>query len=100
MVNYTALGFSKQRLPPHLVGLLQHFWETSQDEDDQGGEQLAKKESWNEGNTYTNHWQSPTYMLNIPSTSLHATGDLRTEIYRTVEKMINQWIKGDEEQYN
>jgi hypothetical protein len=98
MVNYTALGFSKQRLPPHLVGLLQHFWETSQDEDDQGGEQLAKKESWNEGNTYTNHWQSPTYMLNIPSTSLHATGDLRTEIYRTVEKMINQWINGDEEQ--
>lgn len=97
MVNFTALGFFKQRLPPDLVGRLQHFWEASQeDEDDQGGEQLAKKERWNEGNTYTNHWQSPTYMLNIPA-SLHAVGDLRTEIYQTVEKMIHQWINSDED---
>jgi hypothetical protein len=100
MVNYTALGFQKQSLPPHLMDRIKQFWEASQEEYEDGTEEtMIKKETWNEGNTYTNHWHSPTYMVNIPTAaSLHAEDDLRTEIYRPVEGMIHQWIGGGDEE--
>jgi hypothetical protein len=33
-------------------------------------------ESWPRGNTYTNHWSSPTYMISFEDTSLRGDIDL------------------------
>ena len=57
MMNYTELGFAKVAAPKKVVTALQKFWK-----DNHGNE---SPEEWDEGNTYTNHWEAPTFMLNI-----------------------------------
>jgi len=47
MVNYTALGFEKVKVPKKVFNVLKKFWEANM-----GTEEV---EEWNHGNTYTNH---------------------------------------------
>lgn len=57
MVNYTQTGFHKTRVPDSLWQLIQKFWERNQDK--------QEKEPWPAGNTFVNHWESPSYLVRI-----------------------------------
>ena len=47
MVNYTALGYTKVKVPPKVFKIIHKFWT-----DNVGREEV---EDWDLGNTYTNH---------------------------------------------
>jgi hypothetical protein len=53
--NYTEIGFKKLRLPDDVFQQLVEFYNTYKDSE--------KTESWPPGNTYVNHWESPSYMV-------------------------------------
>lgn len=49
-------------------------------------------EQWPAGNTYTNHWASPTKMLNIQDLSLKGSGEtLRSMIWDGTKIILKQW---------
>mmetsp|Transcript_25985 Transcript_25985/g.53611 ORF Transcript_25985/g.53611 Transcript_25985/m.53611 type:complete len:502 (-) Transcript_25985:168-1673(-) len=85
MRNYTFLGFQKVRAPEKLMELLTNFWnENSKNE--------ITSETWNKGNTYTNHWSSPTMMLNIEDSSLTGGGErIRTAVWDESRTLLEEW---------
>jgi prolyl 4-hydroxylase len=66
MTNYTEIGFKKIKAPPELFKLLQEFWRNNKER--------AQKEQWGIGNTYTNNWISPSYMVSVENTNLRGGG--------------------------
>ena len=84
MVNYTATGFMKIRAPERVRKLLTEHWEKNQDR--------KKPEKWPCGNIYVNHWESPTYMVNVEDGSLRGGGsNLKDEIWDAAKSTIEQW---------
>lgn len=81
--NYTALGFHKVRAPAAMMALLSKFWakRTSR-----RGFSVANlpNETWDEGNTYTNHWASPTKMVAIDS-------PLRKTVWDASRPLLEEW---------
>ncbi len=84
--NYTTVGFHKVRAPPEITAILNKFWKrqftsiTGDDDDDN-----MPNEIWSRGNTYTNHWSSPTKLLSITdSSSLKIIWDVSKEV-------LEQW---------
>jgi hypothetical protein len=55
--NYTEMGFKKTRVPPNVWTLIKKFYDDNRD--------AEHKENWPRGNTYTNNWESPTYMISF-----------------------------------
>ena len=78
--NYTALGFRKVRAPPGLRGLLAKFWRRHSH-----ALAAAPDETWDPGNTYTNHWASPTKMLPLDSA-------LRKAVWDAARAALEAWI--------
>mmetsp|Transcript_13189 Transcript_13189/g.20052 ORF Transcript_13189/g.20052 Transcript_13189/m.20052 type:complete len:452 (+) Transcript_13189:983-2338(+) len=84
MVNYTDTGFRKIRAPQELMDLLLPFWEEHKDE--------MKKENWFVGNTYVNHWKSPSYMVNVENAALRGGGgNLKQKIWDAAKSSIQEW---------
>ena len=54
MINYTNTGFMKIRAPKDLYELLVNHWNMNRKNE--------INENWGAGNTYVNHWESPTTM--------------------------------------
>jgi len=78
-------GFQKIKAPAHLHKALVEFWENNQ--------QYQAKEKWNAGNTFTNHWHSPTYMLNIEDPRLPGGGEaLKSMVIDTTREILHQWV--------
>lgn len=51
-----------------------------------------KKENWAVGNVYTNHWESPTYMVSVEDNSLRGAGyHLKQAIWDAAKSTIEQW---------
>lgn len=73
MINYTSFGVKKVRAPGKLMTLLTKFWEDNRN--------LAYPEDWAEGNTYTNNFLTPSYMLAIENSDLPGGG-------KTLQKMV------------
>jgi prolyl 4-hydroxylase len=75
--NYTAAGYAKVVAPAGAWTILRQFWETYSEDQLHGA-----IESWDVGNIYTNHWESPTRILNVhPVTNATAsTGDQSTPL--------------------
>lgn len=87
--NYTLLGFHKTRAPQHLINLLTNFWMNNTSP---STIHSIKDEEWPAGNTYTNHWASPTKMLNLQDISLKLSGDtIRSKIYDGVKDILREW---------
>ena len=55
--NYTELGFKKTRLPDDIFREILQFYD-----DNKKNEKL---EHWPPGNTFVNHWDSPSYMISF-----------------------------------
>ena len=88
MQNYTKVGFLKTRAPEKVVHLATKFWDQNQ--------YNQKPENWPPGNTYINHWDSPTYMLSIDDGRLRGGGfALREQIWDASREAIEDWTGED-----
>merc|ERR1711862_263676 len=84
MKNYTEMGFKKIRTPEHLFKLIKDFWEKNKE--------TRKDEGWFVGNTYTNHWDSPTKMVSVEDTSLRGGGSrLKQKIWDAAKETMEEW---------
>ena len=88
--RYTEVGFRKQAVPGGLWGRVRSYWEASRKE--------FKREAWPKGNTYTNHWESPTYMLSLEDADSDPRGPhrdsgraLRGAIFEALEPILEEW---------
>jgi len=84
MQNYTDIGFKKIKASKQIMKLLTEFWGTNKDR------QVVEK--WSTGNTYTNHWSSPSYMLSVENPSLQGGGShLKQRIWDMARNTMEQW---------
>ena len=84
MVNYTSTGFKKVRAPKVLSDLLAAHWEMNK--------HLKTEEVWFAGNTYTNHWEAPTYMVAVENSKLRGAGfQLKERLWEAVKSTIEEW---------
>jgi prolyl 4-hydroxylase len=82
--NYTEMGFTKIRAPDSVMALLKEFWEANKDK--------GKKENWPAGNTYVNHWDSPSEMISVEDKSLkHGGFVLKQHIWNAARDTIQEW---------
>lgn len=82
--NYTEVGFKKRRLPENIWNLVSKFYEDNKDN--------ARLEVWGRGNTYTNHWDAPNYMVSVDDPSLKGGGlSLKQKIWNAVKPIIEEW---------
>lgn len=81
MKNYTEIGFKKMEVPPAAYKLLKQFWKQN--------EAREVKEKWSPGNSYTNHWVSPTYMIPLPP-------KIRSRLAALIRPHVQEWIGGDD----
>mmetsp|Transcript_22113 Transcript_22113/g.46546 ORF Transcript_22113/g.46546 Transcript_22113/m.46546 type:complete len:483 (-) Transcript_22113:78-1526(-) len=85
MQNYTAKGFMKVDAPPYLKRLIEDFWNKNQ--------QGQVQENWPKGNTYTNHWASPTYMVSVDDKRLRGSGaKLKEEAWAALSDLLEDWV--------
>jgi len=85
MTNYTELGFKKIRAPLKLMKLLNSHWDKNRHN--------MKAEKWFAGNTYTNHWAAPTYMISVEDSGFRGAGPaLKREIWEAAKDTIEEWI--------
>ncbi|KAL7510559.1 hypothetical protein ACHAXN_007399 [Cyclotella atomus] len=87
MTNYTDVGFVKTKVSDDVWKMIQQFWKKHVDRVDGNIPWGLHNESWPEGNTYTNHWTSPTKLVPI-MVDPNAT----EAIYKDVESQLRVWI--------
>ena len=64
--------------------MLTDYWEKNLDKREQ--------ENWPKGNTYVNHWKSPTYMVNVEKGTLRGGGqNLKRKIWNGVKPILEEW---------
>mmetsp|Transcript_20738 Transcript_20738/g.29567 ORF Transcript_20738/g.29567 Transcript_20738/m.29567 type:complete len:453 (+) Transcript_20738:31-1389(+) len=84
MVNYTDLGFKKIRCPEKVFQLLKEFWEKNKDK--------RKVEGWGLGNTYTNSFEKPSYLVSVQDEDLDGGGQyLYDQIASAAQETIQEW---------
>lgn len=85
MVNYTELGFAKVHAPDELNKLLTRFWKRNF-----RSPQNIPNETWSRGNTYTNHWSSPSKMLQMEVLP-DGGEELRTKVWDISRDILESW---------
>jgi len=84
MQNYTDIGFKKIRTPDAVWKLLSDFWDKNKDN--------RMSENWPKGNTYTNHWVAPTYMVSVENKALRGGGSiLKQAIWDAARDTLQEW---------
>ncbi|KAL3917304.1 MAG: hypothetical protein SGILL_004778 [Bacillariaceae sp.] len=88
MVNFTSMGYAKVRAPDKLMRILMEFWETNKHK--------REPEAWATGNIYTNHWKSPTYLVNVEKEEdFEGAGDeLKAAIWSAAKDGMEEWTGG------
>jgi prolyl 4-hydroxylase len=81
VTNYTYAGYAKLRIPSESFQLLKEVWEHKD---------TAKREYWDEGNSFTNHWSSPTSYLALDR---FLTIQQRRTVLRQVQEILEQWTQ-------
>ncbi|KAL3935498.1 MAG: hypothetical protein SGBAC_008998 [Bacillariaceae sp.] len=91
--NYTHAGYAKLEIPSNVQTILQDFWEAND------WETHAKTETWDPSNTYVNHWESPTAILDLASSSSSRqvphplSQKQKWELVRGIQKVLETWTK-------
>lgn len=83
MQNYTHAGYAKVKTPSKVADILTNFLE-------ENGRHLWP-EFWNHGNTYVNHWEVPTMLLDIGRRDL--PHPLTTQEYETIIQSIQDILE-------
>jgi prolyl 4-hydroxylase len=74
----------KIRAPPAVMDLLYRHWTENKDK--------MELESWGVGNTYTNNWASPTYMVSVENQKLRGGGqELKRQLWDAAKSTIEEW---------
>jgi len=77
-------GFKKIKAPDDVFNLIKSFWEQNHEK--------QEPEEWFAGNTYTNHWESPTNMVSIENNALRGGGTiLKSKIWDLAKETLQQW---------
>lgn len=85
ILNYTNTGYYKMNVPNELFRLIYQFWKTNQNN---GMIQEIKYI----GNTYTNHWESLLYLMNINNITLIGGGKLlEYRIIESIQSIMEEW---------
>ncbi|GMI38985.1 hypothetical protein TeGR_g6460 [Tetraparma gracilis] len=87
MANYTSPGYMKKKLDPELFAEIRDFYEKYKGKE--------KVENWPTGNTYTNHWESPTYMISLEDRKLRGGPELKPRIWDEVKTSLEEWTGMD-----
>jgi hypothetical protein len=74
MTNFTSAGYAKVPTPLPLLQKLQAYYK----------EHTPEPELWPAGNTYTNHWESPTSMIPL-------TPRLQAMVIDALQPILEQW---------
>lgn len=82
--NYTEMGFKKMKLPDHIWIPIKEFYENNKHKE--------KLERWPRGNTYVNHWDSPSYMISLEDSSLRGSLQLKSFIWKEVQPLMEEWV--------
>ncbi len=86
MQNYTDTGFKLIKTPDKVWKLIKAFWEKNKDK--------QVPENWPKGNTYVNHWESPTYMVSVENAQLRGGGGvLKQAIWDAARDTIQEWTQ-------
>jgi prolyl 4-hydroxylase len=86
MQNYTDIGFKKIKAPPAVWDQIKTFWDANKDKKN------WSPENWPRGNTYTNHWIAPTYMVSVEDGRLRGAGsNLKNRIWNAAQSTIEEW---------
>jgi hypothetical protein len=98
--NYTEMGFKHLKLPKDIWDPLLEFYEKHKPlgETDSLTDTvthidlcIAKPENWGgRGNTYVNHWESPTTMVNFED--FPDGPSLKNFIWDKVQPIIEEWV--------
>jgi prolyl 4-hydroxylase len=80
MDNYTYAGYAKVFTPTHVQDMLTQLWNEKQHE--------AVVELWDPSNTYVNHWEVPTRMLDIKQ---HLSEEQLWTIIKAVQPIMESW---------
>lgn len=87
MINMTKTGYHKVKAPDTLIKMLTDFWEKNKAE--------KQEEDWGDASVYTNHWESPTYMVSVEDQFLEGGGKkLKKAIWDAAVDGIAQWTGG------
>jgi prolyl 4-hydroxylase len=90
MVNLTTTGFQKIRAPPHLKDLIDAFWEQNH----QAKDRQPVEEDWHAGNSYVNHWDSPTTLVSVDDHGLRGAGaKLKEHIWAAASATLEEWTQ-------
>jgi prolyl 4-hydroxylase len=74
----------KIRAPDQVFKLLQEFWEANKDK--------QNVEKWPTGNTYVNHWEEKSHMVNVEDATLkHGGFVLRQHIWNAARDTLQEW---------
>lgn len=82
-VNYTNVGYAKLRAPEASFKRLKEFWNQFRNKE--------QEEAWPAGNTYTNHWSVPTYMVSLEDQRLRGGLALKQQIWNEVGAILEEW---------
>ena len=83
------------KAPAHVYRLLKQFWDVNKKQQQPNYHYYGEEEAWPAGNTYTNHWFSPTYMVDMGSGKYTGGGiPLRNRVYMELLPILSQWISG------
>jgi prolyl 4-hydroxylase len=86
MQNYTDIGFKKIKTPPSVWKLISDFWENNK------GKENWNSENWSKGNSYVNHWVSPSYMVSVENSKLRGGGyRLKKAIWEAAKSTLQEW---------
>ncbi|KAL7557267.1 hypothetical protein ACA910_001229 [Epithemia clementina (nom. ined.)] len=86
MVNFTKQGFQKIKAPAKVVQLIDKFWSQNH--------YKGQEEIWPEGNTYVNHWESPTYLISVDDQGLRGSGpELKRQIWAAAAATLEEWTE-------
>lgn len=84
VTNYTKVGFQKIRAPERVFQLVSNFW--------QSNHYKGKPENWHVGNSYLNHWDSPTYLVSVDDKVLRGSGPkLKEEVWAAASATLEEW---------
>jgi len=81
--NYSEIGFKKLRVPEIAWEAIKKFYETNKN--------AEVPEKWPRGNTYTNSWDVPTYMISFENKNLRGGIDTKQHIWNTLRPIIEDW---------
>jgi prolyl 4-hydroxylase len=80
--NYTHAGFAKVETPALVRKMLEEVWEEH--------EENKVLEQWERGNTYLNHWQSPTHLVDVTQILSHAQ---QHKLVQAVQSVLEAWTQ-------